>query len=164
MIEGIRILKLLSESQIDFVVIGGVAAIMHGSVYVTRDVDVCMRFDEPNLKKLSNALGPFHPKHRITPQRLPFTIDDRNWQGLKNLYLATDIGILDCLSDVLGVGGYEEALKASELVRGEFGEFKTLTLDALIRAKEAAGREKDLLVLRELRIIKTKRENQNPEG
>jgi hypothetical protein len=75
---------------------------------------------------------------------------------LKNLYLQTDLGKLDCLGDIAGIGGYDQVLKRSAAMTLAFGEFRVLTLDALIDAKLAAGREKDLGAVRFLRAIKDK--------
>ena len=58
---------------------------------------------------------------------------------LKNLYLQTDLGVLACLSEVSGLGDYAQVVKQSVVQKMSYGEFKILSLDALIVAKEAAG-------------------------
>jgi len=150
------LLQRLSEAHVDFVIIGGVAALIHGSTVVTRDVDVCIRFDERTLRALATALADLHPKHRITPKKLPFEITDQNWASLKNLYLQTDWGILDCLGEVAALGAYEEVVKNSESTLLPFGTCRVLTMDALIRSKEAVGRPHDLQATAQLRQLKRK--------
>ena len=76
----------------------------------------------------------------LAAQQLPFEITDKNWSIFKNIYLQLDIGILDCLGEVKGVGSYEDAVKDSQFLTFEFGKCRALTVEALIRAKEAAGR------------------------
>jgi hypothetical protein len=158
MIPELRLLQLLHESQIEFVIVGGVAVVIHGSTLVTKDLDICLRFDERNLKKLGAILSPLNAKDRLTPQRLLFEINDKNWHMLKNIYLETDWGILDCLGAVLGIGSYDEVVKHSVLTDLPFGKCAVLSIDSLIRAKEAIGRPHDMAAARQLRLIKQKRE------
>jgi hypothetical protein len=154
-----EVLKRLTQSGVEFVLIGGFAAITHGVSVLTEDLDVCIRFDKANLDRLVRALDGLHPRHRITPQRIPFVIEESNWNHLKNLYLELDNGVLDCLGEVAGIGKFDEVLCASETIRLPFGDCRILTIDQLIRAKEAVGRPKDLFTVRQLMLIKTKREN-----
>ena len=156
LVSAAKILKRLIEHRIDLVVIGGVAALVHGSTVLTRDVDICIPFTEATLKHLAKALADLNPKHRITPQRLRFEITDQNWALLNNLYLETDWGILDCLGEVGGLGKFEAVASQSEVATFPFGQCRVLTIDALIKAKETAGRPHDLQVTRQLRIIQQK--------
>ena len=157
MIPELRLLELLYDAQIEFVIIGGVAVVIHGSTLVTKDLDVCLRFDERNLKKLAEVLGPLHARHRLTAQKLPLEITDKNWDMFKNIYVETDFGILDCLGDVPGVGGYDEAIKNSVLTELPFGKCPVLSVEALIKAKESAGRPRDIAAIQQLRLIQGKR-------
>ena len=97
-----------------------------------------------------------HPRHRLTANKLPLELTDELCDSLKNLYLQTDLGILDCLGTVAGLGNYEQVLQRSITRKISCGEFQILSLDALIAAKEATGREKDLDAVRLLRAIKPK--------
>lgn len=153
-----ELLVRLKQQGLDFVVIGGVCCVFYGVPMATFDLDICCRFDESNLKKLEAALRYLHPFHRLTPQKLPFELTPELCLTLKNLYLQTDLGRLDCLGEVLGIGGYEEVLRNSQLAALSYGEFRFLQIDALVRAKELAGRERDLAHLRHLKPIKEKLE------
>ena len=152
------IIRRLINLQVDFVLIGGLASIMHGAPVVTNDVDVCLRFSRDNLDRLVKAIGDLHPRHRLAAQRLPLEINDENWNIFKNIYVETDLGILDCLGEVAGIGGIDQAVAVSEETTMSFGTFRILNLDGLIRAKEAAGREHDLKTVGYLRAIKAKRQ------
>jgi hypothetical protein len=101
-----------------------------------------------------------NPHHRLTANKLPLELTDELCGRLKNLYLSTDLGILDCLSEVAGVGSYEQVLQRSVLRSTSYGEFHILDLDALIAAKLAVGREKDLDAVKLLVAIKEKKEQQ----
>jgi hypothetical protein len=106
-------LQRLTAGGVDFVLVGGYAAVAHGASLVTRDVDICCPFSKENLRRIERALQGVHPRHRMTPQkpRLQLTGDLR--ERLENLYLETDLCVLDCLSKVAGIGGYDEAIGQS---------------------------------------------------
>jgi hypothetical protein len=150
------LLSRLQTQAVDFIIIGGFCGIMHGVSLVTRDLDVCCRFTSSNLRRIEAAVQDLHPHHRLTANKLPFELTDELCTRLKNLYLQTDLGKLDCLSDVKGIGSYEDALKRSVVCKLSYGEFRMLELDALIAAKEAVGREHDMAAVRQLRAIKEK--------
>lgn len=152
------IIRRLIEHKVEFVLIGGLASIMHGAPVITHDVDVCLKFSRENLDRLVASLRDLHPRHRITPQRLPFEITDLNWSAFKNVYLETDFGVLDCLGEVAGIGEFEKVFEVSEQITLSVGTFRILSLDAIITAKVAAGRTHDLKTVGYLRAIKSKRE------
>jgi hypothetical protein len=154
-----RIIQRLTEFNVEFVLVGGYAAVALGAPVITQDVDVCLNFTKENLERLSAALVDLHPKHRITPQRLPLEITSQNWDSLKNLYLELDWGVLDCLGEVKGLGGYSEVLAVSEKLELPFGVCRILTVEALIRAKQAMGRPADMLTIGYLQAIKGKKDS-----
>lgn len=69
------ILKSLTENEVEFVVIGGVAITAHGSAYLTKDLDFCYSRSNENLKKIVDALSDFAPRFRGFPESLPLTFD-----------------------------------------------------------------------------------------
>jgi hypothetical protein len=151
-----ELLARLHASKVEFVVVGGFAAVMHGATLVTLDVDICCPFNEENLLRLQSALTALHPVHRSRPD-LPLLLTPGQCGMLKNLYLKTDSGALDCLSEVLGIGGYDDVFRESIIAELPFGECRVLDLDPLIRAKEAMGRDHDRVTVRQLKAIKEKR-------
>ena len=152
-----RLLQRLADAQLDFVVIGGYAGVIHGSSLVTNDLDVCAVLSPENIAKLRAALADLHPVHRMTHKKLSFIDVPAAGTPLVNLYLETDGGIIDVLSNVLGVGDYSR-LRASATELLLFGRrCAVISLPDLIAAKEACGREKDLLAAKELRAIAAKR-------
>ena len=74
--------------------------------------------------------------------------------SLKNLYLRTDLGVLDCLGEVLGVGSYDDVALHSIEVELPAGKCCVLGVDALIQAKEAMGRDHDKMTVKQLKAIK----------
>ena len=104
-----QLLERLIKAEVEFVLVGGLAAAIHGSSLNTRDVDVCCRFTEGNLKRIQAAFHDLHPVHRARPD-IALNVTPELCAGLRNLYLKTDIGIVDCLGEVLAIGGYDEVL------------------------------------------------------
>ncbi len=153
----IDLLGRLSREKVEYVIVGGYAAVLHGGSVVTEDVDICCRFTSANLLRLQAAIDDLHPVHRLTPKRLPLKLTPASCRGLKNLYVETDWGVVDCLGEVLGVGDYTAVRKHSVVVKMPFGTCRVLGLDALICAKEAMGRPHDLQSVAQLKAIRARR-------
>jgi hypothetical protein len=120
-------------------------------------VDICTTLTEENVAKLRQALRNWNPRHRLTTKRLSFLDFPPPGQPLNNLYLQTDMGVIDILSSILGVGGFAELKSRAEELEVDGKRHLVISLDDLIKAKEALGREKDLLTAKELRAIAAKR-------
>lgn len=136
-------LRALRSAGVDFVLIGGVAARLHGSPSLTRDVDICYSRDRGNLERLAHMLSTVHARLRGPVDDVPFLLDARTLLAGANFTLTTDLGDLDLLALPAGVAGYDELARSAELV--DLGDISVLvtTLDDLIRMKTAAGRAKD---------------------
>jgi len=154
------LLTRLRASGLEFVIIGGVCVVYHGALLATFDLDICCPFGEENLRRIESAVADLHPFHRLTANKLPLELSRSAYGELKNLYLETDLGRLDCLSEVLGVGDFEAVLKRSILASFSYGQFRFLDLDALIASKNATGRERDVATVRSLLAIKERNEQQ----
>ena len=152
------ILRLLIDNHVNFVVIGGFAAISQGSAYITRDIDICYERSDLNLERLASVLKELDAYPRNAPSGLPFKLDAKTLKMGLNFTFDTKYGPLDALGEVSGVGGYQEAIADanSGVVAGI--STKILSLDKLIASKRAAGRPKDLTALVELELIKRARE------
>lgn len=152
------LLKRLLESKIDFVLIGGYAAVFHGSSQVTHDLDICAVITDPELEKLKKALRDLNPKHRMNPNFQP-SLEEYPTPGinLKNFYLSTSAGVLDILETVEPVGDFER-IKKNSLTVTLFGQTcRVISLDDLIQVKESMTRPKDKSVLHDLLITRSKK-------
>ncbi len=159
------LVERLVQRQLEFVIVGGFAAVAHGATIVTQDVDICCPFTAPNLRRLQDALADLHPYHRLTPNRLPFQITPENMGRLENIYLMTDWGQIDCLSRIKGVGEFESVCAQSVEIQLAFGRCRVLGLDALIRAKLAIGETRDKLTVIQLQaILERERPDSGPSG
>jgi hypothetical protein len=141
------------------VIVGGICNVLHGVSLLTQYVDLFCRFEAQNLQRIASAVADLSPVHRMTPQRLPFELTDQLVAGLKNLYLRTDLGVVDCLSEVAGLGPYDHVLKSSVEIQLSIGVCRMLSLEGLIRSKEAMGRPQDLAALRQLLPILERNRN-----
>ena len=146
-------LRLLAEYQVNCVVVGGVAAWANGSSQATFDIDVCYARDVPNLTRLVRALQSVKATLRGAPKDIPFILDEETLRRGLNFTFETDVGDLDLLGEVNGVGTYADCLENSEAVEIFGYPFRVISLGKLIDAKRAAGRMKDLMALPELEAI-----------
>jgi hypothetical protein len=148
------LLKKLAAADVDFVVVGGFAGVVYGCTCVTQDLDICCDFSADNLLRLQKALLGLNPVHRMTPSRKKLELTKDNCASLKNLYLDTDIGQLDCLSFINGVGDFQTVKQKSMLIKADDIRLPVLNLDALIETKKAMDRPRDKEALLQLQAIK----------
>jgi hypothetical protein len=149
-----KLVERLIAARVEFVLVGGFAAVAHGVTLVTQDIDVCCPFAPANLRRIESAVTDLHPVHRMTPQKLPFVLTEELCGSLKNVYLDTDFGPLDCLSEVLGIGSFDEVKKRSIELSLPIGICPVLNIDALIAAKAAMNRTRDRMAISQLKAIK----------
>ena len=147
------IFDILVRHNVDFVVIGGLAGIAHGSTYNTEDVDVAYGRARQNLERLSAALRELGATLRGAPPNLPFVPDAPTLRAGANFTFDTRFGKLDILADPAGAPAYEQLREdgSDEQLWGL--TVRVAWLDRLIAMKEAAGRTKDLLMASEYRVI-----------
>lgn len=155
------LLQRLVAGKVEFVIIGGVAAIAYGSAVVTKDVDVCAPLTHENAIRIITALQDVNPRWRMRPDLPVVRPDSGHLRGLKNMYLRTDIGVLDVLGELPEVCSYDEV--AWKSVEMNFGgvRCRVVDVDMLIAAKRVAGRDRDLRAIADLEAIKRDRQR-NP--
>ena len=151
--ETAKLLELLAEGDVEFVVVGGYAAVLHGSSYITQVLDICVVCSRDNVERLRRLLKDLDPRHRMTAQKLSFLETPPPGAELKNIHLRTRLGVLDVLSEVLGVGDFERLKARAREVSLAGKTVRVISIHDLIAAKEALARDKDLLVAKELRVI-----------
>ena len=151
-----ELMRRLIVSNVEFVLVGGFAAVAHGVTLVTRDVDICCRFTETNLMRIQKAFKDLHPVHRPRTD-LPLNLTPEQCKTLKNLYVKTDLGNVDCLSEILGVGDFDEVFRQATEVELPSGKCRILNIDQLIRAKEAMNREHDRITVKQLKEIQKRK-------
>lgn len=148
-----RFIADLNARRVRFVVIGGVAAGVRGSSRVTFDLDICYEPAPDNVTALARLLADRHAYLRGVEPGLPFIMDERTFRTTPVMTLMTDLGPIDVMDRVAGVGDYAAVRAASTEVEALGQRFRVLSLRALIDAKKAAGRPKDLEQLPELEAL-----------
>jgi len=144
----------LTRNKVRFVVIGGVAAAVHGSSRVTNDLDICYHAgDRGNVDTLARLLAKWGAYPRGVEKNLPFIMDERTLRGAPVMTLATTEGDIDVMNRVAGVGDYDAVRKHSERISALGVSFRVLDLPSLIKAKRAAGRPRDFDHLPELEAL-----------
>jgi predicted nucleotidyltransferase len=145
------ILKTLVEHAVDFIVVGGVAAVLEGAPMTTFDLDVVHATGEPNIGRLLAALADLDAYYRAQPERC-LRPGPSHLASPGHQLLMTRFGPLDLLGSIGHSHRYEDLLPhAVEMKIGESYKVRVLELGALIRVKEETGGEKDLAVLPLLR-------------
>jgi hypothetical protein len=111
------LLSALKGENVSFIIIGGVAATLHGSARLTNDLDVVYDRSPDNIERLAQALAPFSPYLRGAPAGLPFRFDPPTIKRGLNFTLRTDVDDFDLLGELTGVGSFavvaQESLEAS---------------------------------------------------
>jgi hypothetical protein len=155
--------RLLGSFKVECVLIGGVAAALHGSSIPTQDLDVCYARDSANLERLASALRSVQAHLRGAPEDIPFILDAATLHTGLNFTFVTDIGNLDLLGEVRGVGYYEDVVADSEKYELFGYSFPVIDIRKLIIAKRSAGGPKDLMTIVELEAIEERQKIEQSE-
>jgi hypothetical protein len=147
------LLELLNRHHVDFLVIGGIAGIVHGSAHPTFDFDVVYARDERNFERMAAALVELGVTLRGAPADLPFQVDARTLAAGCNFTFVSEYGSFDILGDAAGMRNYEAMLADSKKETIWGVPVRVVSIDDLIRMKRAAGRPKDTAMAEELIAI-----------
>ncbi len=140
------LLHALVAAGIEFILVGGAAAVVHGAPITTQDVDIVPRSTPENLDKLSQVLGELDTVVReLSNRRLRPAREHLNVRG--QLLLSTSLGPLDCLMTLHDGRGYEELLGHTIQIEDASLKLAVLDLETLILVKTAAGRAKDRIAV-----------------
>lgn len=150
-----RMLQVLEEHGVRSILIGGFAAVIHGSPYVTTDIDVVPEGGLDNLERLSAALRAMNARvwTASEPEGIRFDHDAASIAGVRVWNLVTDLGRLDITFEPSGTTGYEDLARGAVRLEILGTRVDVASLADIVRSKEAAGREKDRLVLPVLRRL-----------
>jgi predicted nucleotidyltransferase len=156
------VVRLMNGRDVRYIVIGGWAALIHGSARSTNDVDLVYDRAGDNIHRLVEALQPWRPYLRGAPPGLPFRWDAATVAAGLNFTLTTDHGDLDLLGEVSGGGSYQQLLPFCQKAATADMPFWVVGLERLIQLKRAAGRAKDLQDIAELQALLEERNKLNP--
>lgn len=159
-----RLLHVLDAHGVEYLIVGGAAAVAYGAERPTEDADCVVRRDRANLVRLADALRELNARLRVAgmtddeARQLPVQIDATTLELAGMSTWTTDAGPFDILAGLVGADGrlipYEELVERATTLTGEGFEIHAASLDDIITAKEHANRPKDQEGLPELRAIR----------
>jgi hypothetical protein len=153
-----------AQHDVRYVLIGGVAMRFHAAAILTQDIDVAYEPEKENLRRLSDALSPFHPRLRGIRKHGPFKFDSRTLAAGMNFTLSTEIGDVDLFGSIPGFTSFQQLTDSSEDHKVGRRTVRVLGLKGLIDAKRASGRPKDMLVLPELEaLLEAQQQSKSPQ-
>lgn len=158
------LLRALTDHGVDFVIVGGMAGLAHGSSYPTYDLDVAYARDRENIGRLVAALRAIGVTLRGAPVDLPFQLDARTIENGANFTFDSPYGSFDVLGDVAGVASYGELWGEAVAATVEDVEVKVASIDHLIAMKRAANRPKDQLAVEEYIVMADEQKRQPGPG
>ena len=154
-----RMLSALADAEVRYILIGGMAAVLHGDVGVTVDIDVVPERTEENLERLAAALRGLGARTRTEgePDGLAFDCSTEFFRNLSPdsiVNMTTAAGDLDVTFCPSGTSGFADLKRdAIDIEAADRLHILVASLEDVIRSKEAAGREKDRLALPRLRRL-----------
>ena len=144
------VLIALTQNNVRFVLIGGLAMTAYGSAHVTQDIDAGYSRDRQNIAAICAAFAPLHPRLRGYPKDLPFVWDERTLRAAANLTLDTDVSPVDLLGEIPGIDSFEGLWNRSVATDLYGMTVQIASINDLIAMKRAANRPKDQIHLLEL--------------
>lgn len=155
-----EILRVLDRHHVEFVLIGGMAAILHGSDVVTFDLDVVPKSTRDNLERLASALRDLNASLRVEGEAagVPFDPHVELIERMQVLNLVTRAGDLDIVLKPAGTSGYHDVRRDATAILLSGTSVLVGSLADVIRSKEAANREKDRAVLPALKRLQVRLE------
>jgi hypothetical protein len=157
----LRALRTLDRCRVRFVVIGGLAARLHGSPSVTNDSDICYERSPENLEHLAKALRSLRARLRGAEEDVPFRLDAATLRAGDHFTFTTSAGNLDCLGTPAGAGDFEGLWFRSSVFDLDGLSVRAASIEDLIEMKRAAGRPKDLIEVEVLGALKDEVEDRS---
>ena len=148
-----ELISRLVVGRVEFIIVGGTAAVVHGSRRLTDDLDVVYSRDNKNVDRIIESLAPLAPYLRGAPKGLPFKWETQTILHGLNFTLSTSLGPLDLLGEITLGGNYAQLLPYTIKLKVFGNECLCLGLTRLIEVKRAAGRPKDFDAIAELELI-----------
>jgi hypothetical protein len=153
------VVRVLNEHSVEYVLIGGLACVLHGVPIGTVDIDITPARTEANLGRLADALRTLDARLRVPgrPDPVEVAIDSRTFRLMQTVTFRTRAGDLDVALLPDGTEGYPDLARQRVDIDIDGVTFPVASLDDVIRSKAAAGRAKDLAVLDLLRAVQRRR-------
>ncbi len=149
-----ELVRALVDGGVEFVVVGGVAVVLHGMPRFTKDLDICYALDADNLDRLGNVLVGLGAKLRDVQDDVPFVPDGKTLRRTEILTLETPKGAIDLLVHPAGAPDYETLRAHATTMELADREVQVVSIEDLIAMKRAAGRPQDLVDVEALEVAR----------
>jgi len=146
-------IRALYDEKVEAVLIGGAAMALQGSSLITSEIAFCHERSKQNAERLARAMAPHHPRLRDASAQLRFRLDPETILGSPNFKLTTDVGDIDFLAEVAGLGRYDAVRRSSVIMNINGIDCQVLSVAGLIKANKAAGRPRDIYAIPELQAL-----------
>lgn len=158
------IFSVLATHKVDYILIGGLAAVLHGSTAMTNDADILPSPEPENVGRLSQALKDLNARLRVetSPDGIEFDPHPALISSMAMLNMNTRCGDLDLTFSPAGIADYAEAARNSVVYELDGLAVRVAALDDIIRSKEAANRPKDHATLPILRALREELKDPSP--
>lgn len=157
-----EVFSVLAAHDVEYVLIGGLAAVLHGSPLRTNDADICPATSAANLERLADALVDLNARLETVDGPVEFVCDAAFLERVQVLTLATRFGRLDLSYRPAGTGGYDDLVRSAVDFDVEGVVVPTASLEDVIRSKRSAGRAKDHQALPTLEALANRLQDQPP--
>jgi len=153
------ILRTLHRHDVEYILIGGLAARLHGSPLLTDDIDITPAPKRANVRRLVAALRELGAELRVAGMDygLPFDFDEKSFHSTTAMTLTTPDGPLDLCFQPAGTGGFADLAEHAEEYEVFGVTIRVASLDDIIRSKQAAGRDVDLQALPTLQALRERK-------
>jgi hypothetical protein len=159
-----RLIEVLDRHEVEYLIVGGAAAIVYGATRPTADADCVVRRSRTNLERLAAVLRELNARLRVAgmtdeeARELPVRVDATTLELAGMTTWMTDAGPFDVLAGLEASDGrlvpYEELAERATTLQSDKFTVRAASLDDIIQAKEHANRPKDREALPELRAIR----------
>ena len=146
-------LRALHNEKAAVVLVGGAAMALQGSSLITNEIEFCYERSAENAQNLARALAPYRPRLRDAFTGVPFRFDGETILRGKNFKLTTDLGDIDFVAEIAGLGSYADVQRSAATMIINGIDCLVLSTSGLNKAKKAAGKPRDLYAIPELEAL-----------
>ncbi len=151
-------LEVLASAGVEFVVVGGVAAVLHGAPVTTLDLDIVHDQTDENVDRLLGVLRGLHAEMRSVGDKITSRPTRDMLLGGGQLKLSTELGPLDVLCRLHTGEGYRELSETAVFKGDERLTVRVIDLETLIRIKSTTGRIKDKMIVPVLMALRASKQ------
>jgi len=145
--------ELHRHPELRYVLVGGMAVILHGGTRITMDADLAIAYNADNVRRIVKALAPFRPRPMRLAEGAAWEWDEKCVRAPWSIYM-TDVGRIDLIVRLGGVESFEALYARSEVLDLGGVPLRVASIDDLVAMKRVADRDRDRDDVNQLLAIK----------